>query len=107
MEDYFALLGFSDPSWCCLVLVRPGFDPRSPVVEPRGKEDGVRRHRSLSRIWFIVLTGFNSARRVIVNKIGEDSTNQKWRWDQVRECFRDPQVYFGFANTFLACIPNG
>ncbi|KAM5386538.1 hypothetical protein ACJZ2D_000501 [Fusarium nematophilum] len=45
--------------------------------------------------------------RVSENQIGEESTNTKWNWDQVWECFRDPQVYFGFANTFLACIPNG
>lgn len=41
------------------------------------------------------------------NQLGEESTSGKWKWDQVWECFRDPQVYFGFFNTFLACIPNG
>ncbi|KAI4597701.1 hypothetical protein KJ359_003976 [Pestalotiopsis sp. 9143b] len=45
--------------------------------------------------------------RVMENQLGEESTSGKWKWDQVWECFRDPQVYFGFFNTFLACIPNG
>ncbi|KAH8885264.1 MFS general substrate transporter [Thozetella sp. PMI_491] len=45
--------------------------------------------------------------RVIENQIGEESSSRQWKWDHVWECFRDPQVYFGFANTFLACIPNG
>ncbi|CAG9990539.1 unnamed protein product [Clonostachys byssicola] len=45
--------------------------------------------------------------RVAENQIGEESTSKKWNWDHFWECFRDPQVYFVFANTFLACIPNG
>ncbi|CAH0039103.1 unnamed protein product [Clonostachys rhizophaga] len=45
--------------------------------------------------------------RVVENQIGEESTSKKWNWDHFWECFRDPQVYFVFANTFLACIPNG
>ncbi|CAG9942474.1 unnamed protein product [Clonostachys rosea f. rosea IK726] len=45
--------------------------------------------------------------RVAENQIGEESTSKKWDWDHFWECFRDPQVYFVFANTFLACIPNG
>ncbi|VUC36597.1 unnamed protein product [Clonostachys rosea] len=48
-----------------------------------------------------------SIARVAENQIGEESTSKKWNWDHFWECFRDPQVYFGFANTFLACIPNG
>lgn len=30
-----------------------------------------------------------------------------WRWNQVRECFRDPQFYHALAYNFLACVPNG
>ncbi|KAF5511954.1 putative transporter [Colletotrichum aenigma] len=45
--------------------------------------------------------------RVSQNQIGEETANKAWNWDHVRECFKDPQVYFGFFNTFLACIPNG
>ncbi|KAL2833327.1 major facilitator superfamily domain-containing protein [Aspergillus cavernicola] len=45
--------------------------------------------------------------RVIENQISEDTVGKKWSWAQFRECFRDPQVYFGFFNTLLACIPNG
>ncbi|KAL4907802.1 hypothetical protein BDW74DRAFT_166435 [Aspergillus multicolor] len=45
--------------------------------------------------------------RIIVNQISEDTAGKKWSWAQVRECFKDPQVYFSFLNTFLACIPNG
>ncbi|KAF4871559.1 putative transporter [Colletotrichum siamense] len=45
--------------------------------------------------------------RVSQNQIGEETANKAWNWDHVWECFKDPQVYFGFFNTFLACIPNG
>ncbi|RTE80907.1 hypothetical protein BHE90_004598 [Fusarium euwallaceae] len=45
--------------------------------------------------------------RVSENQTGEESTSKTWRWDHFKECFTDPQVYFVFANTFLACIPNG
>ncbi|CAI0647288.1 unnamed protein product [Colletotrichum noveboracense] len=45
--------------------------------------------------------------RVSQNQIGEETANKAWNWDHVWECFKDPQVYFGFFKTFLACIPNG
>ncbi|KAL3471655.1 MFS general substrate transporter [Aspergillus californicus] len=45
--------------------------------------------------------------RVIDNQTGEETAGKKWSWDQFWECFRDPQVYFGFFNTLFACIPNG
>lgn len=41
------------------------------------------------------------------NQIGEDAIGKEWEWEQFFECFRDPQVYFTFLNTFLSCIPNG
>jgi len=31
----------------------------------------------------------------------------RWRWSQVRECFRDPQYYFSLLFNFLIMIPNG
>ncbi|KAL4872625.1 major facilitator superfamily domain-containing protein [Aspergillus spectabilis] len=45
--------------------------------------------------------------RVIMNQMAEDTAGKKWPWVQFRECFKDPQVYFGFFNTMLLCIPNG
>lgn len=30
-----------------------------------------------------------------------------WRWEQVRECFRDPQYYFSILFNFLVMVPNG
>ena len=41
------------------------------------------------------------------NQTGEEFTSRKWKWNHFWECFKDPQVYFVFANTLLACIPNG
>ncbi|KAL3457170.1 MFS general substrate transporter [Aspergillus heterothallicus] len=45
--------------------------------------------------------------RIMVNQMADDTAGKKWSWEQFWECFRDPQVYFGFFNTMLACIPNG
>jgi hypothetical protein len=42
-----------------------------------------------------------------MNQMAEDTAGKKWSWEQFWECFKDPQVYFGFFNTMLACIPNG
>lgn len=46
--------------------------------------------------------------RVMRNKVGSDLTGKKhWSWEQTREAFVDPVLYFQFVNTFLACIVNG
>ncbi|KAL4791882.1 MFS general substrate transporter [Aspergillus venezuelensis] len=45
--------------------------------------------------------------RIKGNQISEEIAGKRWSWPQFWECFRDPQVYFGFFNTLLACIPNG
>lgn len=45
--------------------------------------------------------------RTISNNLGQDTTGKEWKWDQVIEAFKGPQLYFGFANTFLSNIPNG
>jgi ACS family allantoate permease-like MFS transporter len=44
---------------------------------------------------------------LIENQFGDETTSRNWNWEQCRECFRDPQMYFVFLNTFLACIPKG
>lgn len=74
------------------------------MAERGGEENGV------SIIQYVMMAGRltgNRAARVIVNQAGKESTGKKWNWEQFRECFRDPQVYFVFLNTFLACVPNG
>jgi ACS family allantoate permease-like MFS transporter len=45
--------------------------------------------------------------RLMENQLGDENTSRQWDWEQCWECFRDPQIYFVFLNTFLACIPNG
>ncbi|KAJ5570336.1 MFS general substrate transporter [Penicillium hispanicum] len=45
--------------------------------------------------------------RTSENQSGQDTTGREWSWPQVAEAFRDPQLYFSFANSFLANIPNG
>lgn len=46
--------------------------------------------------------------RVVENQVGEEGeTGTRWKWEQFGECFRDPQIYFQFLYTFLACVPNG
>jgi hypothetical protein len=39
--------------------------------------------------------------------MGRDTTGKDWNWEQVIDAFKDPQLYFGFANSFLSNIPNG
>ncbi|KAI5367922.1 putative major facilitator superfamily, MFS transporter superfamily [Septoria linicola] len=45
--------------------------------------------------------------RVVSNKAGRDVTGIKWSWPQVREAFRDPQLWFSMMNAFLSSVPNG
>jgi hypothetical protein len=41
--------------------------------------------------------------RILENHAGTDRTGRRrWSWPQVREAFKDPQTYFGIANTFLS-----
>ncbi|WVR08946.1 hypothetical protein IAU60_006005 [Kwoniella sp. DSM 27419] len=46
--------------------------------------------------------------RVMKNNAGTDLTGRKtWRWDQVREAFCDPVLYFQFVNAFMSSVANG
>lgn len=45
--------------------------------------------------------------RTLDNQVGQDTTGKEWSWPQVIEAFKDPQLYFSFANSFLGNIPNG
>jgi len=46
--------------------------------------------------------------RVMRNHLGTDLTGRKhWKWDQVKEAFMDPVLYFQFVNCFLSCVCNG
>jgi hypothetical protein len=41
--------------------------------------------------------------RILENHAGTDRTGRRrWDWGQVREAFKDPQMYFSIANTFLS-----
>ncbi|WRT69328.1 uncharacterized protein IL334_006312 [Kwoniella shivajii] len=45
--------------------------------------------------------------RLISNKDGEHESGVKIKWDQVWECFRDPQIYFQVIFMFLVCTVSG
>ncbi|ORY30170.1 major facilitator superfamily domain-containing protein [Naematelia encephala] len=46
--------------------------------------------------------------RIIKNHLGTDLTGRKhWKWDQVKEAFMDPVLYFQFVNAFLGSVCNG
>ncbi|WWC72941.1 uncharacterized protein I206_106905 [Kwoniella pini CBS 10737] len=46
--------------------------------------------------------------RVMSNNAGTDLTGRKtWKWDQVKEAFMDPVMYFQFVNAFLSSVCNG
>ncbi|WVQ81400.1 hypothetical protein IAT38_003524 [Cryptococcus sp. DSM 104549] len=46
--------------------------------------------------------------RVMRNNAGTDLTGRKtWKWDQVREAFMDPVLYFQFINAFMSSVCNG
>jgi hypothetical protein len=39
------------------------------------------------------------------NHAGTDLTGRKtWKWEQVKEAFSDPVLYFQFVNAFLSCV---
>jgi len=48
-----------------------------------------------------------AAARILRNKAGRDVTGKKWKWPQVTEAFKDPQLYFAMVNAFLSSVPNG
>ena len=48
-----------------------------------------------------------AAARILRNKAGRDVTGKKWKWNQVTEAFKDPQLYFAMVNAFLSSVPNG
>ncbi|WVW83557.1 hypothetical protein I302_105578 [Kwoniella bestiolae CBS 10118] len=45
--------------------------------------------------------------RLLANKDGEHESGVKVKWNQVWECFRDPQIYFQFVFMFLLCTASG
>ncbi|RDW63551.1 hypothetical protein BP6252_11096 [Coleophoma cylindrospora] len=45
--------------------------------------------------------------RIVRNKAGRDTTGLAWSWPQAAETFKDPQLWFSFANAFINNIPNG
>ncbi|KAL1589884.1 hypothetical protein WHR41_01274 [Cladosporium halotolerans] len=48
-----------------------------------------------------------AAARILRNKVGRDVTGKQWKWAQVAEAFRDPQLWFSMVNAFLSSVPNG
>lgn len=48
-----------------------------------------------------------AAARILRNKAGRDVTGKRWKWPQVTEAFKDPQLYFAMVNAFLSSVPNG
>jgi ACS family allantoate permease-like MFS transporter len=43
--------------------------------------------------------------RIMINHAGTDLTGKKsWKWDQVKEAFLDPVIYFQFINAFLSSV---
>lgn len=48
-----------------------------------------------------------AAARILRNKAGRDVTGKQWKWPQVAEAFKDPQLYFSTLNAFLSSVPNG
>ncbi|KAF4119412.1 Major Facilitator Superfamily [Geosmithia morbida] len=46
--------------------------------------------------------------RVLINQTGSDrEKHSSFRWDQVRDTFKDPQTYFFFFVTIINALPNG
>lgn len=60
-----------------------------------------------SHIYRKQTTHYHRTARTLKNQTGQDTTGKQWSWPQVYEAFKDPQLYFSFANSFLANIPNG
>lgn len=46
--------------------------------------------------------------RVLVNQTGSDrEKHTDFKWEQVRDTFKDPQTYFFFFVTIINALPNG
>ncbi|ODO07714.1 hypothetical protein I350_03288 [Cryptococcus amylolentus CBS 6273] len=56
--------------------------------------------------WLNVEEKKMAAARIVSNQ-SRGSDKSEWEWDQVKEAFLDPQVWFYFFISFLANIPNG
>ncbi|RSH86472.1 uncharacterized protein EHS24_004728 [Apiotrichum porosum] len=57
--------------------------------------------------WWLTKEEKNIARSRIVSNATGGGESHPWKWDQIRECFKDPQYYFFMLFNILITIPNG
>ncbi|WOO81692.1 putative transporter [Vanrija pseudolonga] len=58
-------------------------------------------------VWWLSAREKRMAQARIVSNATGTGAQATWNWDQVKECFKDPQFYFGILYGFMAQIPNG
>lgn len=58
-------------------------------------------------VWWLTKREKLMAKARIVSNGTGGGESHPWNWAQVRECFRDPQLWHMVAANFLNCIPNG
>lgn len=60
-----------------------------------------------AEVWWLSKREKRMAHARIVSNATGGSEKHPWKWEQVRECFRDPQYYHFVFFNLLGCIPNG
>ncbi|BEJ15965.1 hypothetical protein CspHIS471_0505700 [Cutaneotrichosporon sp. HIS471] len=58
-------------------------------------------------VWWLSKREKRMAKARIVSNATGGGERQPWKWDQVRECLRDPQWYCALLFNLLPSIPNG
>jgi hypothetical protein len=60
-----------------------------------------------NEVWWLSKREKRMAEARIVSNATGGGEQHSWKWEQVRECFRDPQFYCATLFNFLGCVPNG
>ncbi|BEI80879.1 hypothetical protein CcaverHIS002_0200390 [Cutaneotrichosporon cavernicola] len=58
-------------------------------------------------VWWLSKREKRMAKARIVSNATGGGEQHPWRWEQVRECFRDPQWWFSVGFNLLGCVYNG
>lgn len=58
-------------------------------------------------VWWLSKREKRMAKARIVSNATGGGEQHPWRWEQVRECFRDPQWWFAIGFNLFGCVYNG
>ncbi|KAJ7771393.1 major facilitator superfamily domain-containing protein [Mycena maculata] len=60
-----------------------------------------------NEVWWLSADQKQAVRDRIASNGNGDGAQREWKWDQVKECFKDPQIWLFFSFNIIATIPSG